>query len=153
MRRESLLSEDKKYRYSLGRFWEDSLDKVLFIMLNPSYADSNKEDPTINRLITFSKKWGYGGFWVCNLYPFITPSPKELHNYQENKGIRNKEYIKKYILKSKRIVYGWGATGQEPEWLVNLVKKPYCFGKNKNGTPKHPLYLNSNTKLIKYIIP
>jgi hypothetical protein len=151
MRREALLSSNKKFRYMLGRSWDDSLDRILFILLNPSVADSKKDDPTIKRLISFSKKWKYGGFWVCNLYAYITSYPKELYNNIDNNRIRkNKEYVKKYILKSKRIVYGWGVTEHESEWLVDLVKKPYCFGKNKNGTPKHPLYLSSNTVMIKY---
>jgi hypothetical protein len=151
MRREALLSSNKKFRYMLGRSWDDSLDRILFILLNPSVADSKKDDPTIKRLISFSKKWKYGGFWVCNLYAYITSYPKELYNNIDNNRTRkNKEYVKKYILKSKRIVYGWGVTEHEPEWLVDLVKKPYCFGKNKNGTPKHPLYLSSNTVMIKY---
>ena len=105
MKREALLSSNKKFRYMLGRSWDDSLDTILFILLNPSVADSKKDDPTIKRLISFSKKWKYGGFWVCNLYAYITSYPKELYNNIDNNRTRkNKEYVKKYILKSKRIV-------------------------------------------------
>ena len=53
MKREALLSSNKKFRYMLGRSWDDSLDTILFILLNPSVADSKKDDPTIKRLISF----------------------------------------------------------------------------------------------------
>tara|TARA_B100000767_G_scaffold267723_1_gene286852 strand:- start:6 stop:461 length:456 start_codon:yes stop_codon:yes gene_type:complete len=150
MKKEALFSKDKKSRYTLGRFWNDSKDTVLFIMLNPSNANLINDDPTINRLISFSKIHGFGGFWVCNLYAFITPYPRELVSYKKNKCNLNMEYIKSKISISKKIIYGWGAKEKEPKWLASLVKKPYCFGKNKNGTPKHPLYLRKKTKIIEY---
>ena len=150
MIRNALFSNDKKHRYFLERVWNDSLETILFVLLNPSIADSKKDDPTIKKLISFSKKWGYGGFCVCNLYSYRTPSPKELYNNSNNKSKKNKEYLKNNILKSNRVIYGWGATEFEPKWILDLVKEPLCFGKNKNGTPKHPLYMNYKTKLIKY---
>ena len=48
-------------------------------MLNPSKADDQLDDKTINRLIFFTKKFGYGGFYVGNLYPKITPYVNELY--------------------------------------------------------------------------
>ena len=38
----------------------------------------------------------------------------------------------------------------EPDWLKKNVLKPKCFGKNKNKTPRHPLYLSYNTNLEDY---
>jgi hypothetical protein len=62
-------------------------------------------------------------------------------------GHKNKSFVKKQIKNSDRIVYAWGNTETEPDWLKKLVKTSYCIGINKNGTPKHPLYLNSNAQL------
>ena len=59
----AIFSKDGLCRYSLYRIWEKRLPKVLFIMLNPSLASANKNDPTIKKLITFSKSWGFGGFY------------------------------------------------------------------------------------------
>ena len=119
-------------------------------MLNPSNADSNNDDPTIRRLISFSKKWGYGGFSVCNLYSYITSSPSTLYNTSNILGHKNESYVKKQIKNSDRVVYAWGTTETEPYWLKKIVKTSYCIGINKNGTPRHPLYINSNAKLQNY---
>ena len=69
------ISSDKKERFSLSRIWDSKKPKVLYIMLNPSYADDEFDDPTIRRLISFSKKFEYGGFYVCLLY--TSPSPRD----------------------------------------------------------------------------
>ena len=46
MKRKALFSKDQKHRYLLERTWNNSKKKLLFIMLNPSGADSKKDDPT-----------------------------------------------------------------------------------------------------------
>ena len=118
-------------------------------MLNPSKADDKKDDPTIRRLVNFTKKFNYGGFLVGNIFTTITPNPKEI---DKSKGIsgRNLEELLKLINTVDQIVYAWGNTIEEPQLLKELVLSPKCFGKNFNGTPKHPLYLPKNSKLIAY---
>ena len=71
-------SLDGHFRYSLSRIWENKLPKVLFIMLNPSIANSKKNDPTIRKIISYSKSWGFGGLYVGNLYSHISPYPKDI---------------------------------------------------------------------------
>ena len=149
MIREAEFSIDKKERYSLKREWDKSKNKILYIMLNPSKADDKKDDPTIRRLVNFTKKFNYGGFLVGNIFTTITPNPKEI---DKSKGIsgRNLEELLKLINTVDQIVYAWGNTIEEPQLLKELVLSPKCFGKNFNGTPKHPLYLPKNSKLIAY---
>ena len=149
MIREASFSIDKKERYSLAREWDKSKNKILYIMLNPSKADDKKDDPTIRRLINFTKKFNYGGFLVGNIFTKITPNPKEI---DKSKGIsgRNLEELLKLINTVDQIVYAWGNTIEEPQFLKELVLSPKCFGKNFNGTPKHPLYLPKNSKLTAY---
>ena len=149
MIRRAEFSIDKKERYSLKREWDKSKNKILYIMLNPSLADDKNDDPTIRRLISFTKKYNYGGFLVGNIFTTITPNPKEI---DKSKGIsvKNFEKLLKLINKVDQIVYAWGNTIEEPQLLKELVLSPKCFGKNFNGTPKHPLYLPKNSKLIAY---
>ena len=142
-------SIDKKERYSLKREWDKSKNKILYIMLNPSFADDKDDDPTIRRLINFTKKFNYGGFLVGNIFTTITPNPKEL---DKSKGMSDKNFeeLIKLINKVDQIVYAWGSSIEEPQLLKKLVLNPKCFGKNLNGTPKHPLYVPSQTKLINF---
>ena len=149
MIREAEFSIDKKERYSLKREWDNSKNKILYIMLNPSLADDKNDDPTIRRLINFTKKFNYGGFLVGNIFTTITPNPKEL---DKSKGMSDKNFeeLIKLINKVDQIVYAWGSSIEEPQLLKKLVLSPKCFGKNLNGTPKHPLYLPKNSKLIDY---
>ena len=140
------ISNDKKERFSLSRIWDSKKPKVLYIMLNPSYADHKLDDPTIRRLIFFSKKFRFGGFYVTNLFTQITPYPKEL-NMDNHLKKKNLKIISELIKKSNSIVYAWGNLVSEPKELMKLIESPLCFGINKNGTPKHPLYLRSDTKL------
>ena len=142
-------SIDKKERYSLKREWDKSKNKILYIMLNPSFADDKDDDPTIRRLINFTKKFNSGGFLVGNIFTTITPNPKEL---DKSKGMSDKNFeeLIKLINKVDQIVYAWGSSIEGPQLLKKLVLNPKCFGKNLNGTPKHPLYLPSQTKLINF---
>ena len=149
MIREAEFSIDKKERYSLNREWDKSKNKILYIMLNPSLADDKNDDPTIRRLINFTKKFNYGGFLVGNIFTTITPNPKEI---DKSKGMSDKNFEKllNLINKVDKIVYAWGNSVEEPQHLKELILSPKCFGKNLNGTPKHPLYLPKNSILIDY---
>ena len=71
-------SKDRAYRYALWRTWDDSLEKLLFIGLNPSTADEIKDDPTMRRCIRFSKDFGFGGFIMANIFAFRSTDPKKL---------------------------------------------------------------------------
>ena len=143
------ISNDRKERFSLSRIWDSKKPRVLYIMLNPSYADDEFDDPTIRRLNFFTKKFKFGGFYVANLFTQITPYPKEL-NMDNHLKKKNLKIINELIKKSDSIVYAWGNLVSEPTELIKLIESPLCFGKNINGTPKHPLYLPSNSKLLKF---
>ena len=142
-------SKDKKHRYYLSRKWSEN-EQVLYVLLNPSKANNIKNDHTINRLITISKNLGYGGFEVVNLYTIINPKRNKLYEKKRKFSEKNKKLIAKLVARHKTIIYGWGATENEPNWLSNIVKSPLCFNINKNGTPKHPLYLKKESTLKKF---
>ena len=145
----AIFSKDGLCRYSLYRIWEKRLPKVLFIMLNPSIACENKNDPTIKKLIAFSKSWGFGGFYVGNLYSNISPYPKNIVSIKKIKEKKNVDSIKSMVKKSKLIIYAWGNNEKTPFWLKKIVKEPYCIELSVNGVPKHPLYLRKTLKYQK----
>jgi len=140
----------KNKRYSLWRIWNQDLPKILYIMLNPSIANQFEDDSTVRRLNYFTKKFGFGGFYVGNIYPHITPFPNVLYSLNLTYSKKNYFYLNSMIEKSAKIVFAWGNCKENPLWIENMVKAPLCFGHNKNGSPKHPLYLPKNTRLISF---
>ena len=147
--RKAKFSNNKKERFSLSRQWDESKRKILYIMFNPSIADNERDDPTIRRLINFTIKFNYGGFFVGNIFSLITPYPDQINtlNGSSKKNVRE---LKKLINQVDKVVYAWGNLTEEPNFLKDLVFNPKCFGKNLNGSPKHPLYLPKNIQLISY---
>ena len=147
----ALLSEDKLYRYQLLRVWDETLPRVLFVMLNPSTADATKDDPTIRRVISFAKSWGYGGVYVGNLFAFRSTDPKGLKYVKDPIGENNIQHIQAMVGLVDKIIYAWGNNQKEPKWLSELVPTPYCIDISKKGVPKHPLYLKKDTQPNLYI--
>jgi len=103
--RKATISTDGFFRFTLTRIWDVSKPLVLFIMLNPSIADANKDDPTIRRLIGFAERWGAGGFHVGNLFPYRETCPKMLHAWL-----------------SGQILYkGWNSENV-PDWMMENIR-------------------------------
>ena len=144
--RNARFSNDKKHRYKLSRHWDLNKPQILYIMLNPSIGNESIDDPTIRRLLSFTKKFDYGGFFVGNLFTYITPNPKTLDT---SIGLTNKNLniLHNLVSKVDKVVYAWGNSIEEPNEFKKFISGPMCFGKNLNGTPSHPLYLPSSSEL------
>jgi hypothetical protein len=146
----------KKYRLQLWRLWDDQLPIIMFLMLNPSSADAHNDDPTIRRCVNFTKNWGYGGFYIGNLYPLISSKPKLLLESLSVSHSENKLNLDEMAEKCDKIICSWGnfeivkKLGIPNDFLVDYKNKLYYISKSKNETPKHPLYLKSSLKLKKY---
>jgi hypothetical protein len=150
------ISKCHKFRYQLWRIWDISKPLALFVLLNPSTADGNKDDPTIRRLVGFCKQWQLGGFYVVNIYPFRTKSPTELKQYlyverdseYGEAAMNNRTYASELSKKCSVAVFGWGVHHDNRETLdIERYKEVLgdipvvCLGMTKNGHPRHPLYV------------
>jgi hypothetical protein len=131
-------------RHILWRTWNIDQPLVLFIGINPSTADELKNDPTITRLTKILKSWEYGGFFMGNLSSIIDKNPK---NIREPGGAYpiDDEYLSVAISLCDVSILMWGNEGERfiprIEHLKSLFPVAYCFGQNKNGHPRHPLYV------------
>jgi hypothetical protein len=94
MKKDAILSQDRKYRYVLSRIWDESKPMVVIIGLNPSTADEKDDDNTITKCINFAKQWGYGGLYMLNLFAFRATSPSDMFNADSPIGDENDKYIK-----------------------------------------------------------
>lgn len=141
-------SSNKKYRYSLHRFWDTSKPLVMFIMLNPSIADGKEDDPTIRRVINYAKSWGYGGFYVCNLFAYVSTDSRVLKSLGHFAiGKENDSKILQVSLLCDKIIFAWGRKGSlfgRSSEVVNMFKEAYYLSMNKDGEPAHPLFLPNN---------
>lgn len=161
------ISKDGIYRYSLSREWDKNKPKVMFLMLNPSKADSEIDDPTIRRCIGYAKDWGYGGILVGNLFAYRATDPIELLNYPfPEGGLMNRLWVRKMTMECDKIICCWGNSSiiskimDKKGYPYNHIQKVLtCKAKDrlyyldmcKDGlTPKHPLYLSKSLKPIKY---
>ena len=140
------------YRYLLWREWNSNLKTVSFIMLNPSRADSEVNDPTITRCINFAKAWGYGRLEVVNLFAYRTSKPSLLKQAVEPIGKDNDRHIIESVLKSNLVILAWGNHGswrKQDLYTLGLLENHnhlYSLGITKRGCPRHPLYLRSTSK-------
>ena len=143
----AIISDCSKYRYELHREWDKNKGKVLFIMLNPSTADTHNDDLTTRRCINFAKKWGYGGIMIGNIYPFRAKRPKDLRKWLKDKEVDheyvkydNRNYIQNMINQCELTVCAWGYNHPGiPEMLEYTSGLHYLELCDDGITPKHPL--------------
>ena len=160
MRRNAAISEDGIYRYSLERDWSARKQRCIFVMLNPSTADAEKDDPTIRRCIGFAKQWKCGGLTVLNLFAFRCTNPKELFKSDDSVGPENDAYVEAafQVLTDPLVVFAWGSNAKRAEWRVQQVEllakrngiRTFALGVTKNGQPIHPLYQPKITTLRRW---
>ncbi len=153
----AVISECKKYRYSLSRIWDQEKETVTFICLNPSTADAEIDDRTITRCINYAESWGYGGLCMANLFAFRATEPKDMKSAVDPVGPENDSYLIKIASKSKIIVAGWGNDGcfgsrdKKVKQMIGL--KLHCLKLTKGGNPWHPLYLKKSLLPIPLMTP
>jgi hypothetical protein len=154
MLKNAIISEDQKYRYWLYRHWAMTGPNIGWVMLNPSTADANIDDNTINRCIAFSKAWGYASMVVVNKDAFRSTDPDVLKtlSVHEASGPDNDFYLHWIGDGCHRVVCAWGNPGGN-----NIPLSLRCpgglwhLGRTKSGAPKHPLYLPKTTELQRWI--
>lgn len=147
-------SECRRYRYALWRKWDKTKPFIMFVGLNPSIANEKENDRTISRVIGFAKSWGFGGVFMTNCFPFVSQNPSLLNDYN---NIEINDLILKEVASicSKEIVFAWGnfdvikKKGRDLN-LLELFPDAKVLAKNKNGTPKHPLYSKGDIQRINY---
>ncbi len=167
MKRETIFSPCRTYRFTLWRQWDSGLplsvdptpsesrDENLFVQfigLNPSTADEIQDDPTIRRCIRFAKDWGAGGFCMTNLFPFRQTNPNLMKqhypvvngdwNYSAESWITFKEnfnHIAQIGKQATMIVAAWGTHGAHLQAGAKLRN----FLKIHN-LPVHHLGLNAD---------
>lgn len=156
--RSARISECGRYRYTLTRETGERAGSVLWVMLNPSTADATEDDPTIRKCVGFTKRWGFRHLKVVSLFAWRATDPKMLE-VDDDKIIdsENIRAVFKEVSAHDRVVFAWGGGlkyAHGNKWVAEFVARTFldaqCLGVNKDGTPKHPLYLSYETELVPY---
>lgn len=148
------------YRYVLWRGWNPSLPSVAFCGLNPSTATEDKDDPTIRKCQTLARAWGFGRLVMVNAFAWRSTDPHGLLDAEEPTGPDNDLAIAEAARNTSRFVMAWGAFHDLRELLapratvlrrlVHENAREYGhLGANKDGSPKHPLYLANATAFVR----
>lgn len=146
------------YRYRLTRHLGGDSVPLVFVMLNPSDADSQIDDPTWRRCIGFGRRLDSESVTAINLYPFRTPYPEKLRDaWNDGVDIIGPRGDQPLDALAGTIVCAWGP----PKWpfvrdraravAALLTRREYtlwCLGTSKDGSPRHPLMLRSDAALI-----
>ena len=142
-------SRCRNYRYALWRIWDKNKPIVMFIGLNPSSANESCDDPTIRRVKRFAFDWGFGGVYMMNLFAYVTPYPEELKKCVDSLGDNN-SWLKKINLKCDKTIFAWGSFNEATERAKEVVEMfdGYALVINKNGTPRHPLYVKADIEPV-----
>lgn len=154
--RAASISGDGMYRWTLERRWGEPTPFVMWIMLNPSTADADKDDPTIRRCMSYSKAWGYGAMGVVNLFAFRATSPADMKAAADPVGPDNNATILVNAIRASKVIAAWGShgtfrgrSGEVRQLLMSRGVPLYCLERSKDGQPKHPLYLKGDLQPVR----
>lgn len=134
-------SDCGKYRYYLLRIWDIEKPFALCIGLNPSTANGIDDDPTIRNLCTLLDTYGFGGFYMANLFAVISSDPDYLRSCPD--PIKDNDKWLTYLEGvTNETIFCWGSFKQAEYRAKKIIQKfpdALCFGKTSAGKPMHPL--------------
>lgn len=149
LERGATISACGRYRYRLWRRWDALRPLATFVMLNPSTADGEKDDPTIRKCIGFAQRWGMGGIYVGNLFAFRATKPADMLRAAEPVGPENDRYLAQMCTVATTVVCAWGAHGGHMQRDAAFLDRCTYWGRitpkalrlTSKGMPEHPLYV------------
>ena len=155
-------SDCNQFRYSLCRNFASGKGSINFIMLNPSTADLEHNDPTIHRCEQRAIAEGFGQMVITNIFAYRATEPKDMKAFYGKEPCReyevNFEKIRGFAETSDKIIGAWGNHGsflntadKVREVLRPYQEKVFYLKLNKSGEPQHPLYVAAALKAQSWI--
>ncbi|WP_409174408.1 DUF1643 domain-containing protein [Brevibacillus fortis] len=157
---------NQRYLLEVPLIRDDENQKtVLVIMKNPSVADKNNSDHTINNVLKFCWGKGYRKVLIMNLYSFYSTDPKGIANHINNNQIHlavgedNDKVLKDVLSEVYDIIVAWGGnTFGLTDYYKNRIKQVYKIINSKNlyyvesvsgegWYPRHPQVWSVNKQI------
>lgn len=151
MKKDAYISKCGRFRYALWRSWQESPKSVMFIGLNPSYADAEKDDRTVTSCIGYATSWGYGGLIMANLFAFRSTDPGALWEAEDPIGQENDRWLLRLSHTTDMTVAAWGNDGAfltRDQAVRRLIPDMYCLKLTMQGQPHHTRGLSAALKPI-----
>lgn len=155
--RRAVISECGQYRYMLSRAWKGGHGILAWCMLNPSRADANRDDNTVTKITEFSRRWGYSGLVVVNLFAVRATDPKNMKSHAAPVGPENDGWLRTIAGTAERFVCAWGNHGSHQgrdKAVADLVRsvRPdvHRMPLTGAGQPGHPLMLPYSTPMAEW---
>lgn len=148
----AVISACGRYRYELRR--GEGTPAVCWLMLNPSTADAETDDPTIRRVVGFTRSWGFAQAIVVNLFAWRATSPVELTYVSDPIGPDNDDHIEAAAAESALTILAYGVVPMKLRARLGAVSAllaagetpQFCLGRTSMaGFPRHPLYVRGDT--------
>lgn len=153
-------SDCRRYRYRLWRRWDTEIRPLLFVMLNPSTADEDQLDATVTRCLNRAKTMGAGGLEVVNLFAWVSTDRTVLPSVSDPAGPLNDKAIKEAAATALAVICAWGTDGalngrdkQVSALLRDAGIQPLALAINRDGSPKHPLYISGSAEPFPWSLP
>jgi hypothetical protein len=146
--------DQKQYRYILRRIWDKELPAFMFLMMNPSTADIEVDDPTVARCQAFARRWGGGSLYVTNTFAYRATNQRDLLAASDPIGPDNDRHILAAARRVTRIIVAYGqphrALRQRGLDVCSLLRRNghdlHALKINADGSPRHPLYIKGEVK-------
>lgn len=159
----AVISACGRYRYRLERQVGAGPRVAAFIMVNPSTADGEVDDPTIRKLIGFSRRHFIGRFIVGNKFAYRATDVKALRSAPDPIGPENDRHLEQIMREADLAIVAWGPLNKLPphlrsrwEDIADLAQRIgrtlQCLGTAKDGHPRHPLMLGYDSELTTWAL-
>jgi hypothetical protein len=149
--------EKRQYRTKLIRGWDNRLPTMLFVMMNPSVAKEDEDDPTVRKCwFKYARTWGFGRVWIGNTAAYRCTDQKRLLEVDDPIGPENDKHLLEMAAESSLILFAYGTPHKSLRQRgIDVARMFRAEGHNlhvlrlsKNGIPVHPLYLPEDLKPI-----
>lgn len=157
----TIFNADRTHRFTLFRYWGPHIDDYACgISMNPSGAAEDVGDPTVDGMCKRAREhWGVGAYYQLNAMSIRGTYSADLAKAGLVNLPENDEWIRRIASRARLVVVSWGNPGHKSgrgpvvEKILREVCDPakvFCFGKNKNGSPVHPLYQRLDAPLLPF---
>ena len=149
-----------EYRYILGTYGKNPL---ICIGINPSTAEPDKLDPTLQSVSRIAAGNGFDSFIMFNVYAQRATRPDDMDQSWNKELHRENMLAFEHILKgvapgnAPAVWAAWGTIIEKRDYLPLCVEEMVSIGKkfgsrwlsagkrSKAGHPHHPLYLKATS--------